>query len=418
MGERAPTPETAVAQRQSELTCRPIGLSRIVGAAILTIVCTTANAVAPVRPSGIGAAPPTLIALPLARLGSGDDPDPPLPRTSVAPTLGFLAMPSPAFIDLVPDRIEGGIEARGGGLFAAAVPAGSGWTSVSGLPWRSGQACTTKDNMETYRGRRHDVYVDFAGRANFADVTRVVANWHPRAYRSRPGRLSLALPMLTNDMRQQWIRCLNGSLDRHFLDIGRALQANGLGDTIIRLGWEANGSGFPWNIRGNVSAYKACFQRQVRLLRSVAPGLEIDWTMRKSTAGPQGAHMLYPGDEFVDIIGVNYYDWWPAARTQREWDAAYSATYQGGPRGLGTWLSFARSRGKKLSLPEWGVAAASGGGDDNPFYVQKMHETFRRNAPSLAYESYFNCRDYHRIYPANRLPRASAAYRQLWSAGG
>jgi hypothetical protein len=299
-----------------------------------------------------------------------------------------------------------------------AARAGSSWTSESGLSWRSGQACHTRYDLERHRGRRHDVYVEFSGRSNFADVVRTVSNWHPRVYAQRPGRLSLALPMLTNDMRFEWQRCLNGSLDRYFLDIGRALHSKGLGSAIIRLGWEANGSGFPWKIRENVSEYKTCFQRQVRLLRSVAPGLQIDWTMRKATEGRHGAHMLYPGDQFVDIIGVNYYDWWPAARTQRDWDAAYSSTYQGGPRGLGTWLAFARSRGKKLSVPEWGVATGAGAGGDNPFYVQKMHETFRRNASSIAYEGYFNCGDRHRLYPNTLFPRSSAAYRQFWSSGG
>lgn len=403
---RAFVSATKAARREQRTTTALIGVSLLLG---LTFAMT-ASAAAPLRMRGPTAAMLTPVALPVARAPSTAAltlPDLP----SLAPMMRFPAGPSEAAFPPVSD---GSID----GVVAVAARAGSSWTSVSGLSWRSGQACYTRYDLERHRGRRHDVYVEFSGRNNFADVVRVVSTWHPRVYAQRPGRLSLALPMLTNDMRFQWQRCLNGSLDRHFLDIGRALNSKGLGNAIIRLGWEANGSGFPWKIRENVSEYKACFQRQVQLLRSVAPGLQIDWTMRKATEGRQGAHMLYPGDQFVDIVGVNYYDWFPAARTQRDWDAAYSATYQGGPRGLGTWLTFARSRGKKLSVPEWGVATSAGGGGDNPFYVQKMHETFRRNAASMAYEGYFNCSDRHRLYPTNSLPRASAAYRQLWSAGG
>lgn len=403
--------------RAIALPCDPAGWRRAIlttlgGVSLIwsLVLVTPAAAGTPLRVKGSAAVPLLPAALAVAPALSGTTRRgmdlPPL-----APPMELLPHPAtPSFPELR--------ERSPDGVAAVATRAGSGWTSVSGLSWRSGQACFTRHDLERYRGRRHDVYVEFSGRSNFADVVRTVSNWHPRVYSRRPGRLSLALPMLTNDMRFQWQRCLSGSLDRHFLDIGRALHSQGLGDAIIRLGWEANGSGFPWKIRENVNEYKACFQRQVRLLRSVAPGLQIDWTMRKATDGRQGAQMLYPGDQFVDIIGVNYYDWWPAARTQREWDAAYSATYQAGPLGLGTWLTFARSRGKKLSVPEWGVAAATGGGGDNAFYVQKMHETFRRNAATIAYEGYFNCGDRHRLYPYTTLPRASAAYRQLWSSGG
>jgi hypothetical protein len=323
-----------------------------------------------------------------------------------ADTLLDLGSPGVAKLELVGHRKAGQVAGTSGG----------GWASVSGLSWRSGQACIASANMESFRGRRNDVYVDFVGRRNFADVIKLVSNYHPKQYGKRPGRLSVAMPMLTEDMRFQWSRCTSGGLDNHFRDIGRALQAKGLGNAIIRLGWEANGSGFPWNIKGKVSEYKACFQRQVRVLRSVAPGLLIDWTMKKSTEGGQGAQMLYPGDQFVDIIGVNYYDGYPEATNQSEWDKAYSATYAGGPKGLGTWLSFARSRGKKLSVPEWAVWNQSGRGRDNPFFVQKMHETFRRNASSIAYESYFNCRrEKHQVYPSSYNPKASSAYRQLWA---
>ncbi len=46
-----------------------------------------------------------------------------------------------------------------------------------------------------------------------------------------------------------------------------------------------------------------------------------------------------------------------------------------------------------------------------------MHAFLEAHAPAIAYENYFDCLDRHRLFPDTRFPKASAAYRQLWSAG-
>jgi hypothetical protein len=68
----------------------------------------------------------------------------------------------------------------------------------------------------------------------------------------------------------------------------------------------------------------------------------------------------------------------------------------------------------------WGVAGFTGSVDrkgDDPVYVQNMHAFLEAHAPAIAYENYFDCLDRHRLFPDTRFPKASAAYRQLWSAG-
>lgn len=75
----------------------------------------------------------------------------------------------------------------------------------------------------------------------------------------------------------------------------------------------------------------------------------------------------YPGDDYVDYVGIDAYDvsyaWrtypYPddcdagcrADRQERAWDKAI----HGGKRGLEFWADFARHRGKPLTLPEWGL---------------------------------------------------------------
>jgi hypothetical protein len=157
---------------------------------------------------------------------------------------------------------------------AGAVGAGASAASISGLSWASGGACWSA-GWERYRGRPSDIYITFTPHKTFSDVAPHV-QYVIGKYRAKAGRISLGLSMLTEDTRGQWRRCIDGQFDQYFLAVGTLLRANGLGHTIIRLGWEANGSGFPWNILGQVKLYKACFRHQVRLLKSVAPGLQID----------------------------------------------------------------------------------------------------------------------------------------------
>ena len=286
---------------------------------------------------------------------------------------------------------------------------------MSGLTWHSGAACAGS-GWEGYRNRANDVYNEFAGRTSWADVLRNVSNYLTRTYGNKPGKLTIGFPMLTNDSRGQWAQCISGRFNSNLRAVAQALKDGGLGTAVLRLGWEANGSGYPWNILGQVEPYKACFRHEVQVLKSVAPGLLIDWDMKKGTEGNVGIQTLYPGDQYVDIIGVNYYDNYPRMNTQAAWDSFYNSTYLGGPKGLGTWIAFARSHGKKLSVPEWAVWHDTSTGDD-PFYVQKMYETFKNNASTIAYESYFNCQDRHKVYQPGMNPRASAQYKSLWPSG-
>ena len=76
------------------------------------------------------------------------------------------------------------------------------------------------------------------------------------------------------------------------------------------------------------------------------------------------------------------------ARTQDETDR------DGGPVGIRAWLRYAQSKGKPMSIPEWGVWSENGrkggGAGDNPVFIEQMFAFFSANAKSIGYECYFN----------------------------
>ncbi len=209
--------------------------------------------------------------------------------------------------------------------------------------------------------------------------------------------------------------CAAGSYNSKWRQFGQNIKAAGLDDeTIIRLGWEFNGNWYKWQAR-DPQQFARCWRQIVTSAESVAPALRWDWNVNRGRGqSVADARLAYPGDAYVDIVGVDSYDAWPGARDEVGWQAQYS-----GPYGLKFWADFAAAHGKKLSVGEWGnstgpVASGQSGGD-NPFYIAKMVNFFRSQGGNLAYEAYFNeSAPYFAgaIFAPTQVPAAAAQYRR------
>jgi hypothetical protein len=296
------------------------------------------------------------------------------------------------------------------------------WPGRSGLPWHSG-VTHAYDRFEAWRGRPLDVYVTWHPHRTWEEIREANEGAVGRRLLGKPGRLSMGIAMLPRTHRGQFAECARGDFDEHYRAVAERLVEWGRADAILRIGWEANGSGFPWNIQGDIENYIGCFRRIVEVMRAISPDFVIDWTMRKSTAGfgSRPVTDAWPGDDVVDIVGVNYYDGWPAYDTPRAWSRDLNALENGGPRGLQSWLDFARSKGKKLSVSEWGLRRRAS--SDNPLYIEMMLSFFRDNAADIAYEAYFNPqsedgRAEYSIFPPDHNPLAAAKYLELMRTGG
>lgn len=284
--------------------------------------------------------------------------------------------------------------------------------------WPSGMNChwypPGMSVFESWRGSpftalHHWMYHDRW--ANMVRWVREVAA--PHLVRIRNGRvLATSVPLLPNEARGQFGPCAAGAFDVHFRRIAQEFVAIGAPDMIIRLGAEANGWWQAYSINGNYEGYKACFRRAVQAMRSVAPRLRFEWPMNREVYSNKyqlTASRAYPGDDVVDIIGLSFYDMWPAATSEAVWNSSFAPE-------LNFYANFARSRGKKLAFGEWGLGMKSGGGFDNPLFIRKMFEFLRANSSLIAYEAFYNCEynNQFRIYPETWNPQAALAYKTLW----
>ncbi|ETA03703.1 hypothetical protein ThrDRAFT_00689 [Frankia casuarinae] len=287
----------------------------------------------------------------------------------------------------------------------------------SGLGWVSGANGNFPADVTAWAAwtrRPVDLAIVFTDRANWPSIT--TASWPVGAFTRAafPGELSVAQPLYPQNGNEQ--ACARGEYDGYWAQFGQTLSKYGRGDAYVRLGWEFNGDWFWWHVR-DPQAWKSCFQHAATAIRSTAPHVKIDWNMtahRDSLPG-SGADVwsAYPGDAYVDVVSIDSYDSYPASTTEQVW------TRQCQQRsGLCTVAAFARAHGKRFAVPEWGLVRSTGGGGDNPFYIEKMHEFFAANAGLLAYEAYYNNAEADNVQSSlhnpNLSPNSSRRYLGLF----
>jgi hypothetical protein len=206
-----------------------------------------------------------------------------------------------------------------------------------------------------------------------------------------------------------------GDYTSHAKTLARNLVAAGLGNSIIRLGHEANGTWYPDSLgstRAQWALWDQFWRKTVLAMKSV-PGAHFlfDWCIA-ALWRPIPLKYIYPGNDVVNIIGVDAYDTGNIGNTAAaRWNDTYTA-----PDGIRDVLNFARAHGKPISIPEWGVSPrsqAKGFGDD-PTFVNGIASVVRNNR--VAYQSYFYNYAYATQLAGGR--QSLAAYRLHFGAHG
>ncbi|MGX1883371.1 glycoside hydrolase family 26 protein [Streptomyces sp. NPDC055287] len=186
-----------------------------------------------------------------------------------------------------------------------------------------------------------------------------------------------------------------GSFDRHYRKLAKHLVELGAPDTVIVLGWEMNGTTYSHRCSPDPDSWKRYWNRIVRAMRSV-PGQQF----RFDFAPNRGIDAIpwtecYPGDDVVDIIGMDSYDQPPGDTFDQQVSDPY---------GLQKQVDFAAEHGKAISYPEWGLFRNG----DNPEYMTGMLEWMARHKPL-----YQTITDYcpHGVWQCEENPESSEVFR-------
>ncbi|MEV0776645.1 glycosyl hydrolase [Streptomyces sp. NPDC050428] len=242
-----------------------------------------------------------------------------------------------------------------------------------------------------------DVWSNIEGSPSFL---RDWADWR----KARADRMFvLNVPMLERNegrvrdqlVRRELRRGARGDYDRHFEVLAKRLVSLGVPDTVVVLGWEMNGTTYTHRCGPDPRSWKAYWKRIVGAMRA-APGQKFRFDFAPNRGKDAIAWTeCYPGDDVVDIVGMDSYDQPPG----RTFDEQVNE-----PFGLRHHVDFAAEHGKVISYPEWGLFRNG----DNPDYMRGMLKWFKEHRPL-----YQTLSDYcpHGVWQCDKNPRSSKVFR-------
>ncbi|ANS65357.1 secreted protein [Streptomyces lincolnensis] len=188
-----------------------------------------------------------------------------------------------------------------------------------------------------------------------------------------------------------------GEFDHHFRALAERLVELKVPDTVIVLGWEMNGITYTHRCGPDPDSWKKYWNRIVTTMRAV-PGQKFtfDFTPTRGRDAVPWTQ-CYPGDDTVDIIGMDSYD----QPTGLSFDEQIKEPY-----GLQEHVDFAKAHGKPISYPEWGLFRNG----DNPEYMRRMLAWMDEHKPV-----YNTLTDYcpHGVWQCGNNPKASEVYRSV-----
>jgi hypothetical protein len=214
--------------------------------------------------------------------------------------------------------------------------------------------------------------------------------------------------------------CAAGDYNRYATTLAKNLVSYGAGNTVIRLGTEANGTweaDYVGTTSAEMSDWAQCYDNEVTAMRAVAGAHFLFVWNPNSCSADIPISKWYPGNTYVDIVGIDAYDLdcvtlktvsqegWRAYSTD---DASSSASDPDFPSPANL-KDFAAAKGKPLSLPEWGIDS---GKPDDASYVADLGQIFKND--DFAFESYFDTYTDSIDPLGSSIPKATAAYTQAF----
>ncbi len=284
----------------------------------------------------------------------------------------------------------------------------------------AGYSPSSDESFGSWRGGAIQTATDYMSAVTWnqiADPVRTLDAWRGASHL----RLVLSVPMWPMQGGDLTLAS-TGAYDEYFTRLAHSLVGAGRADTIVRIGWEFNTPFFRWSVSNPAEAaeYASAWRHIVTAMRSVAgEHFSFVWNPDLTDHGVDPA-AAYPGDSYVDAIGLDVYDRdETVGQTEaRRWASLVTERY-----GLRWQGRFAVAHGKPLAFPEWGLVNdahhPNAVGGDDPAFIRHMFRWFRTH--NTAFEDYFDADptggdSSFAITRQGAFPKAAATYRKLFGA--
>jgi hypothetical protein len=259
---------------------------------------------------------------------------------------------------------------------------------------------------EQWFGRPTDGILSYTGDANWRDYDGCTP-WAEGIWSRYDRRVLWSVAFFPKGANL--VAAAKGKYNDHWKKIAQALATWRPNEPLlyIRTAWEFNGDWFQYSSRNNPQAFIAAWRQFVSTFRSVSDRFRFDWCPSAETGHVEEA---YPGDDYVDIIGLDLYDqarWCKIKDPAERWDKV--ALH--GDHALLWHQAFAKAHHKPMSYPEWGTGGNES--DDDPYFVEHMHRWFVDN--HVIYATYWDSNSvYQGQLSNNQYPLAAAKYKELF----
>ena len=255
------------------------------------------------------------------------------------------------------------------------------------------------EDFEAWLGTEVDFVRAHTGKANWSDYLSSV-EWVGDRMAETGHPLVWTIPMFAENGSLE--AAAEGRYDEDHASVATSiLEVSGAQDEIVvRFGEEFNGWWFPWAAEGRPDTYVDAFRNMVDTFRSVSDKFTFEWNV--NIGERMDPATAYPGDDYVDIISMDFYynTDWHDTDASAAWNNLVTMRW-----GLQWFEDFAASRGKPTAYSEWGVSHDGAG----PF-IAEAFDWFAEH--DVVYQSYWNSNaDFPGALDTGSRPNAAAEYR-------
>ncbi|MDJ0386536.1 glycosyl hydrolase [Roseomonas sp. E05] len=266
------------------------------------------------------------------------------------------------------------------------------------------------DEFESWLGSDVDLVHAVVGSASWTDFTSSASWMINTLWSGVDADLLWSVPLIVDDGSASLATAATGAYNDYYRSVAETLASStdGDGPIYIRTGWEFNGDWFAWSAEGNEEAYIEAYRQFVDTFRSVSDRFVFEWCVDAASGGMDPS-TAYPGDDYVDIIGMDFY--WKTEYSGTDPVAAFEdMAYR--EYGL-QWLEdFAAAHGKPTAYSEWGVST-----DNAAEYIELVNEWF--DSHDVVYQSYWDSdAAYEGKLSDGSNADSGAAYQELFAGSG
>jgi hypothetical protein len=246
--------------------------------------------------------------------------------------------------------------------------------------FRDNGSVTSAEEFGNLRNRPVDGMLFFAPRQTWNDLRTGLNSTHA-TWLNNTGIIIYSVPHAPmSEGTSMNTKGANNQYQTQQRDFGAWLAANGFNSPrlVLRVDWEANGNWYPWSIQnGGAEVFK---QSLINFVTNVRAGgatqVKFDLCFNKGPSHSGADFAAFPGKEYIDIIGIDQYDYWGPSFNATQWQNEMDKYPS-----IQAVAEFAIANDIMWAVDECGVtnpytAGISGG--DNPYYFHALWDTIHR----------------------------------------